>query len=93
MPGENLPKLSKEELRQLRAIVAKVYFKEQGVSEARMKQFVTSEECDKLIDSLLPETVEKLRERGINSGFIEKKKFFMPSKIVGVNGKPIMKDG
>ena len=93
MPGENLQKLSKSELDQLRGIVRKVYAKEQGMTEAQVKQFYTDYECDKLIDSLLPSTVEKLKEMGEARGFLTKKKFFLPSKIVNsINGKPILRE-
>ena len=93
MPGENLHKLSKAELRELRRIVRKVYGEEQGLSPEAAKQAFDDRECDKLIDSLLPETVERLNERGIQSGFVERKKFFTRSRIIGMNGQPILKDG
>lgn len=92
MPGENLHKLKKAELEQLRGIVRKVYGKEEGLTDAMVKEFLTDRECDKLIDSLLPATVEKLREMGESRGFLSKKKFFMPSKIVGVNGQAILRE-
>lgn len=92
MPGENLQKLSKEELDQLRLIVRRVYFADQGMTEEQMKRYVSDRECDKLIDSLLPNTVEQLREQGLARNFISRKKFFMPSKIVGMNGRPIMRE-
>lgn len=92
MPGENLHKLSKPELEQLRGIVRKVYGKEEGLTDAMVKEFLTDYECDKLIDSLLPSTVEKLKEMGESRGFLSEKKFFMPSRIVAANGKPIMRE-
>ena len=42
MPGENLHKLSKSELNQLRGIVRKVYGKEEGLTDEMVKQFLTS---------------------------------------------------
>lgn len=92
MPGENLQKLSKSELEQLRGIVRKVYAKEQGLSVEQVKHFYTDRECDKLIDSLLPGTVEKLKEMGEARGFLSSKKFFLPSKIEGINGKPLLRE-
>lgn len=92
MPGENLQKLSKEELHELREVVKRVYFYDQGWTKAQVKQFIDDRELDKLIDSLIPDTVEKLREQGLARGFISKKKFFIPSKIVGLNGKPVLKE-
>ena len=92
MPGENLQKLNKEELRELRQIVRKVYAEEQGASKEAIAYFWTDEECDKLIDSLLPDTVEKLKEMKESRGFLSKKKFFLPSKVVGLNGKAIMRE-
>ena len=92
MPGENLQKLSKEELDQLRMIVRRVYFKDQGMTDEQMRECVDDRECDKLIDSLLPSTVEKLREQGLARGFISKKKFFLPTGIVGMNGKMIHRE-
>lgn len=92
MPGENLHKLTKSELDQLRNIVRKVYGREEGMTAEQCKQLFTDRECDKLIDSLLPSTVEKLKEMGESRGFISKKRFFLPSKVVGVNGKPIMRE-
>jgi hypothetical protein len=92
MPGENLQKLSKSELDQLRGIVRRVYGKEEGLSDAMVKELLTDRECDKLIDSLLPSTVEKLKEMGESRGFLSQKKFFMPSTIVGANGKPLVRE-
>lgn len=92
MPGENLHKLSKSELDQLRGIVRKVYGREEGLTEAQCKAYFTDRECDKLIDSLLPDTVEKLKEMGEARGFLSKKRFFLPSKIVAQNGKPILRE-
>jgi hypothetical protein len=92
VPGENLHKLSKSELEQLRGIVRRVYGREEGLTEAQCKEFYTDYECDKLIDSLLPSTVETLREMGEARGFLSEKKFFLPSKIVGLNGKHIMRE-
>jgi hypothetical protein len=92
MPGENLQKLSKEELRVLRKIVRRVYAVEEGFSLARAEAFFTDRECDKLIDSLLPGTVEKLREMGESRGFLNDKKFFLPTKLVGLNGDSMMKE-
>lgn len=92
MPGENLHKLNKSELAQLRLIVRQVYAREQGLTEAQAKHAWTNRECDKLIDSLLPGTVEKLKEMGEARGFLAKKKFFLPSKIVAANGKPILRE-
>lgn len=91
MPGQNLQKLSKEELKELRGIVRKLYF--QDMPEAAKKHLLTNRECDKLIDSLLPETIEKCREQGMAKNFIKKKKFFFQSKILAANGKAILKDG
>ena len=92
MPGENLHKLSKSELKQLRAIVRKVYGKEEGLTANQVREFYTDRECDKLIDSLLPGTVEKLKEMGESRGFLSEKKFFMPSAIVGMNGKALIRE-
>ena len=92
MPGENLQKLSREELRQLRGIVRKVYAEEKGMNVAQINAFYTDRECDKLIDSLVPGTVEKLKAMGESRGFLSEKKFFIPSKIVMANGKAIMKE-
>jgi len=90
MPGENLHKLNKRELKLLRAIVRRIYF--QDFTEEEKKILATNRECDRLIDSLLPETVEGLREAGERSDFASRKKFFLPSKIVGMNGKPILRE-
>lgn len=92
MPGQNLQKLNKSELAELRGIVRKVYAEEQGATIEAVKHFWTDRECDKLIDSLLPDTVEKLKEMGESRGFLTEKKFFLPSKIVGLNGKKIMRE-
>jgi len=92
MPGENLQKLSKPELQQLRDIVRRVYGREEGLSEEACKQFLTDRECDKLIDSLLPKTVEKLKEMGEARGFLSKKKFFLPTRIVDRNGHSFQKE-
>ena len=92
MPGENLHKLKREELRVLRDIVRKVYAEEQGMTRAQVDQFYTDRECDALIDSLLPSTVEKLREMGESRGFLNDKKFFLPTAIVGLNGKALDKE-
>ena len=92
MPGENLHKLSKSELNQLRGIVRKVYAKEQGLTVNQCREFYTDRECDKLIDSLLPGTVEKLKAMGESRGFLASKKFFLPSKIVAANGAAIFKE-
>jgi hypothetical protein len=92
MPGENLHKLSKAELKELRRIVRKVYGEEQGLTPDQAKQAFHDRECDALIDSLLPDTVEKLKQIGIESRWVSKKRFFLPSKIVAHNGKPIMRE-
>lgn len=92
MPGENLQKLSKSELQQLRDIVRRVYGREEGLTQAMVEELLTDYECDKLIDSLLPSTVETLKEMGESRGFLSKKKFFLPTKVVGLNGKPIMRE-
>lgn len=92
MPGENLQKLSKEELDELRDIVRKVYFMDEGFTLEQMRELATDRECDKLIDSLLPETVEKCREIGVARGFISKKKFFLPSPIVTAMGKAFQRE-
>lgn len=92
MPGENLHKLNKTELRELRRIVRKVYGEEQGFTPEVAQQCWTDRECDKLIDSLLPETVEKLNRIGVESNWIKRKKFFLPSKIVDMNGAPVMRE-
>lgn len=92
MPGENLQKLSKSELETLRGIVRQVYGKEEGLTPEMVKQFLTDRECDKLIDSLLPATVEKLKEMGESRGFISKKRFFLPSKVLDQFGKPLMRE-
>ena len=92
MPGENLHKLSKSELDQLRGIVRKVYAKEEGLTDEQVEHFYTDYECDKLIDSLLPSTVETLKEMGESRGFLAKKRFFLPSRVVAMNGKPIMRE-
>jgi hypothetical protein len=92
MPGENLHKLNKGELNQLRDIVRKVYAREEGATLEDVKHFWTNRECDKLIDSLLPSTVETLKEMGEARGFLAKKKFFLPSKILNMNGKNIIRE-
>ena len=92
MPGENLHKLKKHELEQLRGIVRKVYASEQGLTIEQVKEFYTDRECDSLIDSLLPSTVEKLKEMGEARGFLSTKKFFLPTKILAANGKTIMRE-
>lgn len=92
MPGENLHKLSKSELDQLRGIVRKVYGREEGLTKKQCEAYFTDYECDKLIDSLLPSTVETLKEMGESRGFISKKRFFLPSKILGQNGKPLLRE-
>lgn len=88
MPGENLHKLNKSELRELRRIVRKVYGEEEGLTKEQAQQCFTDRECDKLIDSLLPSTIEELSEIGIKSRWVQRKKFFMPSKIIKPNGNP-----
>ena len=92
MPGQNLQKLNKSELQQLRDIVRKVYGREEGMTAEQTKAFFDDRECDKLIDSLLPSTVEALKEIGSARGFISKKRFFLPSRIVGINGKSLMRE-
>jgi len=92
VPGENLQKLNKSELAQLRGIVRKVYAQEQGMSIEEAKVSWDDRECDKLIDSLLPATVERLKEMGESRGFLTSKKFFLPGKILDHNGKAIMKE-
>ena len=92
MPGENLHKLTKAELQQLREIVRKVYAREQGFTVEQTRTFFHDYECDKLIDSLLPSTVEALKEMGESRGFLSDKKFFLPTKIMGLNGKRLMKE-
>jgi len=92
MPGENLHKLTKAELQQLRDIVRKVYAREEGFTVEQTKAFFTDRECDKLIDALLPSTVDKLKQMGESRGFLSQKKFFLPTQIVGLNGKRIMKE-
>jgi len=92
VPGENLQKLNKSELAQLRGIVRKVYAQEQGMKIEEIAEVWTDRECDKLIDSLLPGTVEKLKEMGESRGFLSKKKFFLPGKILNQNGSPFLKE-
>lgn len=92
MPGENLQKFNKEELDEMRMIVRRVYFKDQGYTDEQLREYVDDRECDKLIDSLLPSTVEKLREQGLAQGYIARKKFFMPTKIVDPTGKPFQRE-
>jgi hypothetical protein len=92
MPGENLHKLSKSELQQLRDIVRKVYGREEGYTAEQTKQLFTDYECDRLIDSLLPSTVETLKEMGEARGFLSDKKFFLPTQILGRNGAPILRE-
>ena len=92
MPGENLDKLSRQELRQLRDIVRKEYGLKEGLTKEMVHQFLTDRECDKLIDALLPSTVEALRENGESAGFLNSKKFFLPSRIVGADGKAMLKE-
>lgn len=84
MPGQNLQKLSRRELRQLRRIVKRVYFKHIP------KRFHSTREFDKLIDSLLPATIEKLVEAGEAKEYLGRKKFFLPvrkSRLVNTIGK------
>ena len=92
MPGENLHKQRKSELEQLRGIVRKVYGKEEGLTDEQVLVFLTDRECDKLIDSLLPATVDVLKTMGEARGFLSEKKFFLPSKIVAPNGKAILRE-
>ena len=92
MPGENLHKLTKPEIRELRRIVRKVYGEGQGMTPEQAAQAFDDRECDKLIDSLLPGTVEKLKEMGIESNWVSKKRFFLPSKITDQFGKPLMRE-
>jgi hypothetical protein len=92
MPGENLHKLTKNELRELRRIVRRVYGQEQGLTPEQAAQCFDERECDKLIDSLLPDTVEKLKQRGIESNWVSKKRFFLPSRITDQFGKPLMRE-
>lgn len=92
MPGENLQKLSKSELQQLRDIVREFYGRVEGMTAEQCKYVFDDRECDKLIDSLLPGTVEKLKEKGAARGFISTKKFLLPSEIIGVHGKAIMRE-
>ena len=73
MPGENLQKLNKEELEDMRNIVRWAYFVKQGWGEREMKAVVTERELDKLIDSLNPETIDELREMGLVRGIIKPK--------------------
>lgn len=89
MPGENLQKLKPHELEILRGIVRKVYGLEQGLTGLMVDQFLTDRECDKIIDSLLPATVETLREMGESRGFLDSKKFFLPTRFEGLNGHKI----
>ena len=89
MPGENLQKLSKAELNELRAIVKREYF---GDFNEKELGAIDERELDKLIDSLLPATVEKCKEIGAAKGFLSTKKFFLPSKIVMPNGKPVLRE-
>lgn len=91
MPGENLHKLTTAELRELRRIVRKVYGEQQGMTREQAEQAFDDRECDKLIDSLLPETVEELHKIGIQSKWVESKQFLKPSIIVGLNGDPILR--
>ncbi len=90
MPGENLQKLNKEELTELRKIIRKIYFKDSTPEE--LKIVATDRECDKLIDSLLPSTIDECRKVGLAKSFIRKKKFFIASKILDVNGRAILKN-
>lgn len=90
MPGENLQKLNKAELRELRVIIRRIYFKDFNKEE--LKIIATDRECDKLIDSLLPEVIEKCKEIGAAKNFISKKRFFLPSKILDKNGKPLFRE-
>ena len=92
MPGQNLQKLSKGELKQLREIVRCVFGREEGLTEKECKFAWPDRECDKLIDSLLPSTIETLHEMGEARGFLRKKRFFLPSKVIGINGKPLMRE-
>ncbi len=92
MPGQNLHKLTKSELKQLRAIVYRIYGREQGLTEKDCQYVMTDRECDKIIESLLPETVERLHEMGESRGFLSAKKFFLPSTIVAINGAKIMRE-
>lgn len=91
MPGENLHKLSKSELNQLRGIVRKVYGENEGFTPEQAKQYFTDYECDKLIDSLLPETVDKLQRIGVESKWVDSKVFLTPSGIVDINGNQILR--
>lgn len=92
MPGQNLQKLNREELNELRMCVRKIYFEDEGFTADQLREYITDRECDKLIDSLLPSTVEKCREQGVARGFVNRKKFFLPTSIIGLNGKMITKE-
>ena len=92
MPGENLHKLTKSELRELRRLVRKVYGENEGLTPEQAAQAWDDRECDKLIDSLLPSTVESLKEIGISSNWVSKKRFFLPSQITDQFGKPLMRE-
>ncbi len=89
MPGENLQKLTKAELKELRLIVKRIYYPDAGPRELAA---ITDRELDSLIDSFLPSTVEKCKEIGVAKGFISSKKFFLPSKILGLNGKSLFRE-
>ena len=92
MPGENLHKFTKEELEEMRRVVRQVYFKDQGLTDEQMREYVTDYECDKLIDSLLPRTIDALREQGLARNFIAKKKFFMPTPIVNTKEQRLSRE-
>jgi len=89
VPGENLQKLTKAELKELRLIVKRIYYSGAGPRELAA---ITNRELDSLIDSFLPSTVEKCKEMGEAKGFISSKNFFLPSRIVNGSGKPIMRE-
>ena len=87
-----LSRLTRRELRELRAIVRRVYHQElYRENPAAHAELMSDRECDKIIESILPETVEALREKGVKSGFVERKKFFGKSKILDALGQPILR--
>lgn len=58
--------LSQQDRDLLRGIVRKVHFAH--VEAKHGKAFVTNHECDKLIDSIAPEVVERMIRFGVDKG-------------------------
>ena len=58
--------LKQEEVDLLRGIVRKTHFAHVEAKHGR--NFITNKECDKLIDSIAPEVVERMIKFGVDKG-------------------------